>query len=244
LIRTLSIELKEGTALVTVVVDVDDTLIYTEHRMQFVWLELLGREIPLEAVETLSFEQIFMKYASQEQKARVREFQKRFWNVLLCLEEAGLDSLKYHQPIPFAADVLQEWNKISTIVYLTGRTENTHSLTLNELKKFGFPTHNTHLVMFKPEDYARAKGEDPTGPTLMDAKLNLFSKICDSSNVVRVIDDHPGYFPIFKQFEIPDRIGFLRPKKYKIQNYLDHGATRVIRTWKELRNDPPKPEES
>ncbi|HUW48772.1 MAG TPA: hypothetical protein VMW36_08530 [Patescibacteria group bacterium] len=93
--------------------------------------------------------------------------------------------------------------------------------------------------MFSPEDYARPKGESPSRPTLVDTKSKLLSEICEKSNVVRVIDDYPGYFPIFKQLSIPDRIGYLSQKNYKTQDYLDQGATRVIKTWKELQDDLP-----
>jgi hypothetical protein len=155
--------------------------------------------------------------------------------LLLCLDEAGVESFKLHEPIPHAADVLQSWSKQAELIYLTGRTENMRSLTLNELKKFGFPTENTILVMFKPEDYARPKGEDPSGPRLVDTKSKLCTMICKDAHVIRAIDDYPGYFPIFKQLKIPDRIGFLNLKKYKPQHYLDEGATRVIKSWKELQ---------
>lgn len=223
----------------SIVIDVDDTLLDTGLRMQKVWKLLLEREIPMDAVETQSMEQIFMKFASQKQKSRIKEFQRRFWDILLGLEEVGVKSFELHKPIPFAAEVLQSWSKNCRIVYLTGRTENTRSLTLGELKRFGFPTESTKLVMFKPEDYSRPKGEDPSGPTLIDTKYKLCSDICKNFNVVRAIDDYPGYFPVFQRLEIPDRIGFLRSKKYKPQDYLDRGATRVIKTWKELRNESP-----
>jgi len=222
-----------------VVVDVDDTLIDTGQRMHRVWSILLDREIPKEAIETLSLEQIFMKFTSQEQKTRVKEFQRRFWDILLCLEEVGVKSFELHKPIPLAADTLQTWSEENRIIYLTGRTENMRSLTLDEFKKFRFPTENTELVMFNPEDYARPKGENPSGPTLVDTKSRLFSTIRRSYNVVRVIDDYPGYFPIFKQYDIPDRIGYLRPKKYRPQHYLERGATRVVKSWKKLYDDMP-----
>lgn len=222
-----------------VIVDIDDTLIDTGQRMHKLWNLMLDREVPKEAVETLSLEQIFMKFATKEQISRIKEFQKRYWNLLLCLEETGVESLKLHEPIPFAANILRDWSKKSVIIYLTGRTENMRSLTLSELKRFGFPRINTKLVMFKPEDYARPKGENPNGPTLIDTKSNLCSEICKSSKVVRVIDDYPGYFPIFQKRDIPDRIGFLHSKKYNPQHYLDRGATRVIKSWKELHDDKP-----
>jgi hypothetical protein len=224
----------------SVIVDIDDTLIDTGRRIHKLWNLLLGREIPRDAVETMNLEEIFMKFATREQVSRVKEFQKRYWDLLLCLDDAGAESLKLHEPLPYAADILQSWNKKSEIVYLTGRTENMRSLTLDEMKKFGFPTKNTKLVMFKPEDYARPKGENPSGPTLIDTKSKFCSDICKNSDVVRVIDDYPGYFPIFQRLEIPDRIGFLNPKKYKPQHYLDRGATRVVESWKELRDDLPK----
>lgn len=228
--------------MISVVADIDDTLISTGRRMQGVWRELLGCEVPLEVVETLSLEQIFMKYASPEQKTRAREFQKRFWDVVLCLEEVGVELLRLHDPVRFAANVLQKWSENCRVLYFTGRTENTRSLTLSELRKFGFPTDDTQLVMFNPEDYARAKGENPSGPTLVDVRSRLFSQLSKKHKVVRVVDDYPGYFPIYKQCRVPDRIGILRPKKYSQQQFIEKGATRVIESWKQLEDDLPKPE--
>lgn len=218
----------------SVVIDIDDTLVDTGRRLQAVWHELLGRQIPLETVETSNLGQIFLKFASVKQKAQAKEFQKRFWNILLCLEEVGVESLKLHEPLPFAADVLQEWSRSFRIVYLTGRTENMRSLTLDELGGFGFPVENTELFMFSSKDFARAKGEDPSGPTLVDARSNLLSHICKNYSVMRAVDDYPGYFTSYKQCGIPDRIGILRSKKYTPQQYLDRGATRVIQNWQEL----------
>jgi hypothetical protein len=223
-----------------VIIDIDDTLIATARRMHRLWGLLLGREVPMEAVETMSLEGIFMKFATKEQLSRVKEFQKRYWDLLLCIDPAGVESLKLHEPMPYAADALQSWSKNLGITYLTGRTENVRSLTLDELKRFGFPTENTEFVMFKPEDYARPKGEDPSGPTLIDTKSKLSAEICKGSHVARAVDDFPGYFPIFQQLAIPDRIGILNPKRYMPQQYLDHGATRVVESWKELQDGLPK----
>jgi len=227
--------------LIGVVVDIDDTLINTEHRMQAVWQELLGHKIPMQAVETLSNEELFLKFASPDQKARASEYQKRFWDIVLCLEEIGTELLKLDKPIPFAADILQAWSKQCALVYLTGRTENTRNLTISELKKFGFPTENTQLKMFNPKDYTRTRGENPSGPTLVDAKARLFALITKRHTVVRVVDDYPSYFQVYKQFNVPDRIGLLRSERYPPQRYIDEGATRVIETWQQLQDDPPRP---
>lgn len=225
--------------MISVVVDIDDTLVNTDRRMQAVWSLVLGCNVPLEAIQTLSLEQIFMKFASSEQKQRTSEFQRRFWDIVLCLDEAGVESLHLHEPFPSAPEVLRQWSKHSALVYLTGRTENMREITLNELRKFSFPTENTELVMFSLEDFGRARGVDPSGPTLVDAKARLLSAICKMQDVVRVVDDYPGYFPAYKALNVPDRIGLLRSRRYTPQDYINRGATRVIQNWKALENDLP-----
>ena len=226
--------------MMSIVVDVDDTLINTERRMQGVWRELLGREVPMEAIETLGLVQIFEKFASSGQKARANELRKRFWDILLCLENVGIELAELDEPIAFAAEVLQKWSKHCLLVCLTGRTENTRELTLDQLRKFGFPTDNIRLTMFNLEDYARARGLNPLGSTQVEAKSRLFSSISKQYNVVRVVDDYPGYFTIYRQFGGPERIGLLRPKRYLRQDYIDRGATRVVESWKQLKDDVPK----
>jgi hypothetical protein len=226
--------------MISVVVDVDDTLINTERRMQGVWRELLGREVPMVEIGTLGLGQMFEKFASSDQKAHANELRKRFWDIILCLENVGIDLAELDEPIPFAAEVLQKWSKQCQLVYLTGRTENTREPTLNQLRKFGFPTGNIQITMFNLEDYERARGLNPSGSTLVDAKSRLFSSIYKQHDVVRAVDDYPGYFTVYRQFGVPERIGFLRPKRYSPQDYIDRGATRVVESWKQLKDDVPK----
>lgn len=227
--------------MVRVVVDIDDTLICSDQRMCGVWRAVLNHVIPPEDVATLDLEQIFAKYASQEQKASVGKFQKRFWDIVLCLEKIGIELLELNEPIPHAASVLQRWSEKCKLFYLTGRTENMRELTLTELKKHGFPTNNTKVVMSDIKDFARARGLNPSGPTLIDARSRLFDSIVREGKVARVVDDYPSYFPIYKESNVPDRIGLLRPKKYSQQQYIDRGVTRVIADWIELEDDSPKP---
>lgn len=225
--------------MMRVVIDIDDTLICSERRMCGVWREVLGREIPPEDVTTLGLEQIFAKYASEEQKASVGKHQKRFWDLVLCLDKTGIELLELNDPIPHAADVLRGWSETCKLFYLTGRTENMRKLTLNELEQYGFPTSNTRVVMSDVKDFARARGLNPSGPTLIDARSRLFDSILEGGRVARVIDDYPGYFSIYKKSNVPDRIGLLRPTRYSKQQYIDRGATRVIEDWLELADDPP-----
>jgi len=207
--------------------------------MQAVWRLVLGCEVPLEAIETLSLEKFFMKFASPKQKQRANEFQKRFWDVTLCLDKVGFESVRLNEAIPFAADVVQQWSKYCRLVYLTGRTENTRDITLNELRKFGFPIESAELVMFSLEDFARTRGLNPSGPTLAEARAQRLSVICETHDVVRAVDDYPGYFSVYRQLNVRDRIGLLRSRRYTPQEYLDKGATRVVKNWKELANDLP-----
>jgi hypothetical protein len=217
--------------MIGVVVDIDDTLINTQKRARSVWSMVLGREIPLEAVETLSSRQVLEKFASSD-----RESWKRFWRVLLCLEEPGIDMLRLDTPVPFAAGILQKWNKQCTLVYLTGRPENTRELTLNQLEKFGFPTDGAQLLMFDPEDWS----DFVSVASLVGARSRVFSFISKQHDIARVVDDYPTFFNVYRQFDVPDRIGLLRPKRFSPQDYLSQGATRVVESWSQLSDDPPK----
>ncbi len=213
--------------------DIDDTLINPSYRMQTIWQEILGRDVPLEAVESLELEQIFMTYASAEQKTRASEFQGRFWDLVLCLDKLGVELLQLDEPLPFAAGVVQKWSQKYKILYVTGRTENTRQLTIDELAGFGFPIDDAGLFMVQVADYARMRGENPTGPRLTDAKSRLFSSVALKHKIVRVVDDLPDCFPIYRQFEVPDRIGF-RAKRFSSEKYMEKGATRIIESWIDL----------
>ncbi len=204
-----------------VVVDIDDTLVSTGRRKWAVWRHILGREIPLQVVEDLSSRQVLEKFAQTD-----GELWKRFWRVLLCWEEAGTEFLKFDEPLPFAATVLNRWSEEIRIVYLTGRTTNMYHLTIDELREFDFPVNDVDLIMAQDlETYLSSE---------MEIRAQLFSSASKTYRIVRVVDDYPRYFAIYHQFGIPDRIGLLRPKRFSEQDYLTHGATRVIKGWEQL----------
>ena len=62
----------------------------------------------------------------------------------------------------------------------------------------------------------------------------LFFMISKRHRVQRVVDDYPGYFATYRRFGVPERIGLLRPRRYKKQEYLAHGATKVVKGWQQL----------
>ena len=56
----------EGYSLSCVIVDIDDTVLDTTRRMQAIWREVLGREVPIEAVESMALRKIFEVYATPQ----------------------------------------------------------------------------------------------------------------------------------------------------------------------------------
>ena len=222
--------------VISVVVDLDDTLVDTKRRTRAIWKLVLGREIPMEAIEGLTARKIFEMYASPDQRSRIEELRREFNDVLLCRNEAGIELLELNEDVPFAAEVLTDWRQHCRLVYLTGRLESLRDATLGELRRFGFPI-DAELVMFNPEDW-----EGPhLGASLANARTRLFSAITERHDVARVIDDFPGYFPTYTQFDVPERIGLLRSKLYTPKDYTERGATRVVKSWEELMGDLPRP---
>jgi hypothetical protein len=221
--------------MISVVVDVDDTLVDTRKRTQKIWELVLGRGIPLEDVGSLTARGIFEKHASREQRARIDELRREFNDILLCRNEEGIRLLGLDEPVPFAAEALREWGPRCRLVYLTGRLESLRDATLGELARFGFPA-DAELVMSDPEDW----GGPRPGASLADARTRLFSAITERHDVARVVDDFPGYFPTYRQFDVPERIGLLRSRLYKPQDYVEWGATRVVESWEKLISDPPR----
>jgi hypothetical protein len=221
--------------LIGVIIDIDDTLIDTQPRTHQIMETILNRKIALEDLYTLSQEKIFYKYASETQKNKARELKQQFLDLLLCKNSLGIKLFEYDKPIPFAVDVLQRWKDVYKIIYLTGRLKTIRELTLKELREFGFPMLNTDLIMFDPSDWG-------SGNFLLEARKRLLYSITTQSTIVRVIDDFPGYFPAYKQVSIPDRIGFCQLKNRSKDDYIKHGATRVIESWEELLDEHLEPE--
>lgn len=213
--------------MMCVVLDIDDTLINTDMRRWNVWCYVLNRRIPLEAVESLGSRRILETFAFGD-----RTIWERYWGILLHWEDAGDEFLELDEPIPFAAQVIQKWSEEYKIVYLTGRSKNMRRLTLDELEKFNFPTAGVDLVMLSVKDW-RSHFESKTSLTKLRGRR--FSSITKRYRVVRVVDDQPSYFQVYRQFKVPDRIGLQR-KRFQPKDYLDKGATRV-KTWEQLWNE-------
>lgn len=213
-------------SLDAVVVDIDDTVIDTERKRHTAWCQVLGREIPMEVTESSGSQDILKRYAFSD-----RRIWEKFWLLIHCLEEGGADLLKFDKPIPYAAEVLQNWREKYRLIYLTGRTENMRQLTIGELRKFGFPTRGTDLEMFTLKDLMRFFSSQSS---VVKTRSKIFSSILKRYNVMRVVDDYPGFFTAYRKYRIPDMVGLLRKKRFSRQEYLDNGATRVVENWKQL----------
>ena len=209
-----------------VVVDIDDTLIDTERRRYVAWCRVLGREIPMYDVESHGSREILRRYAFSDRRVR-----KKFWMLILCIEEGGADLLELDRPIPYASEVLQKWNKNYKLIYLTGRTENMWQLTMDELRKFEFPTNGTELEMFTLNDWMNFLSAESS---VLETRSVIFSGILRRHNVIRVVDDYPGFFVAYRKHPIPDKVGLMRRKRFSPQDYLANGATRVVENWEQL----------
>jgi len=161
-------------------------------------------------VESQGSQEILKKYAFSN-----REIWEKFWMLTLCVEEGGADLIDLDRPIPRASEVLQNWSKNYKLIYLTGRTENMRQLTLDELRKFGFPTHRTDLQMFTLSDWMNYFSSQSS---VVNTRANIFSKILKRYNVIRVVDDYPGFFAAYRKHPVPDKVGLLRRKRYSPQD--------------------------
>ena len=208
------------------VIDIDDTLISTEHRRHAAWCQVLGREIPMDVTERSSSREILKRYACSDRKTW-----EKFWLLTLCVEEGGADLLQLDEPIPCASEVLQNWVRNCKLIYLTGRTENMRQLTVDELKKFGYPTQGTDLEMFTLKDWMLFFSSESS---VVKTRSKMFSSILKRYNIIRVVDDYPGFFAAYRNHPVPDRVGLLRKKRFTHQEYLANGATRVVENWKQL----------
>ena len=168
--------------------------------------------------------QIFEKYATEEQKPRMRELQSLFTETMLCKNDEGMKLIEMDEQMPYAAEALAKWN--DPIVYITGRLESIKDITMDQLRLFGFPLDNSDLYMFKEEDWAKGH--------LREARRRILDEILNKHQVLRVIDDFPGYFPVYKELEIPERIGLCYSTTYKHDDFISRGATRVVDNWKKL----------
>lgn len=211
-----------------VVVDIDDTIVGTDLRRHAAWCQVLGREIPQQEVASQSSRKILEKYAFSD-----KDIWKKFWMLILCVEEGGADLLELDTPIPHALEVLQKWSGNHKLVYLTGRTRNLRTLTVAQLRRFGFPTSGTELEMFRIKEWMNFFSSQSS---VLQARSRLFSKIMKRHRVSRVVDDYPGFFIAYRKHPVPDKVGLLRRQRFSPQDYLANGATRVVENWKQLLN--------
>ena len=203
----------------------------TRRRTQGIWRLVLGRSVSLEELESMNPRQIFERHADEEQRPRIRELQEEFRDTLLCRNEAGIGLMALDEAVPRSPEVVRRWGEASTVVYLTGRLESLREATLGELERFGFPLDGTELVMFRDEDWG--------GAALGEARTRLFSSVVERHHVARVVDDFPGYFRTYRDFDVPERIGLHRSRLHTREDFLDRGATMVVESWRQLEDHPP-----
>lgn len=179
------------------VVDIDDTLVDTERRRHSAWCRVLDREIPMEVTESSGSQEILRRYAFSD-----KDIWEKFWMTILCVEEDGADLLELDRPIPYATEVLRNWSENHKLIYLTGRTENMGQLTLDQLKKFKFPTKGADLEMLTLKTWTQFFSSTAS---VIKTRERIFSSILKRYNVIRVVDDYPSFFAAYRKHLVPDR---------------------------------------
>ncbi|MCS7112381.1 MAG: hypothetical protein RMJ00_04575 [Nitrososphaerota archaeon] len=204
-----------------VVLDIDETIVDTSTRRQAAWRIVLGLDIPLEELEIHGSTGIAKRYGG----ANYRSIYLKFWSILLCYEPEGFKLLELDRPIPYAVEVVSLWSRRYKTIYLTGRTVNMKSATLNELRSMGFPVDPTLLYMAPDLDRYL---EDP-----LSIRRILLEEITENYDVKIIVDDNPAFFEVYRELGIPTRIGLLRPR-FKVDDY--RYASIIADSWYSLHN--------
>jgi len=180
----------------------------------------------MEVTESSGSREILERYAFSD-----RRIWEKFWLLVLCQEEGGTNLLELDRPVPYASEVLKNWSTSYKLVYITGRTMNMRQLTLDELRRFEFPTSRTDLEMFTLKDWISFFS---SAASAIKTRAKIFSSILKRYNVIRVVDDFPNFFVAYKKSHVRDKVGLLRKKRFSSQDYLANGATRVVENWRQL----------
>ena len=208
------------------VIDIDDTLVDTHRKRWAAWRHVLGRELPFEIVEKHESKDVLRMHASSD-----RDIWERYWRIMLCWEDEGKKLLNLETPMPYAADVVTRWSREHKVIYFTGRSINMYDLTLEKLGNFGFPVDDVDLVMSSLNDWNLFLNSKASN---LQLRSRLFSSVRARYKITKVVDDIPSFFTIYKKFEVPQRIAIQRSKIYSHKEYFLHGATKVVKNWKQL----------
>jgi phosphoglycolate phosphatase-like HAD superfamily hydrolase len=204
-----------------ILVDIDGTILNFLKRKAKV-LQDLGVAVPFEEVGRYHSSEIISKYVNPEEEHKLELYRR----IMLCLDERGLEYLKLDEPQPFAAEVLSCWAVDHQITYITGRLESTRKATIEQFKKFSFPFDDSIFMAKMSEAF------DPPERV----KRRILKEIKDIKPSF-VIDDLPRLFEVYKSAGIKERVGFCTGfYGYTPKLYLQHGATKVIKSWKELKS--------
>jgi hypothetical protein len=214
-----------------IVVDIEDTLLDMRERTREVWQDLLGRDVILEDAISLEPVRMIERYGSKKQRKRIDDLVNEYWDLLLCKEQCKF--LDKAEEIPSASDVLKSWKDDYQIVYVSDLLEPASDELKDQLMRFNNPIRGTERILLSLEEYKESM-ERLVGFDLVDARRRVMSRISDEYDIVRVIDDHPDYFRVYRDFDISERLGFYRPRAFSTEDYLSRGATRVMMDWEEL----------
>lgn len=203
-----------------VLIDIDDCIINNLRRKKAILEYILNRRVKYKdiigkrIVETLSL------YLPKE---KVPEFNRKFWEIALCVEEIGRNFLHLDKAEPYSRKVIKKLSNKFEIIYITNRLERMKEDTTLSLKRLGFPNYEMN---FHADDHTFYEREN--------ARRNVLSKLPKEYEYVFVVDDIPENFKAYLEFGISNILGFMKYVETDENKYYLNGAKLVFKSWKDF----------
>ncbi|HLI46344.1 MAG TPA: hypothetical protein VKU94_04045 [Geobacterales bacterium] len=207
----------------SILIDVDDCILDVTRRKRAIFSILLGRRITIKEIIGKRTVEVLINYLPKE---KVSEYRHKFWSIALCVDPIGKEFIHLDRPVPFSRRILRILSRKYEIFYITNRIASMHEITLNTLKKFGFPFY---WNLISADDYTFLKSEN--------GRKTVIAKLPKDREYIAVVDDLPENYTYYKQMNIPEIIGFMKYIVLDERKFLENGATYVMSDWREFPLD-------
>jgi len=203
-----------------ILVDIDDCIIDVSKRKAAIYSYLLNKKIKVNEVIGKRTSEFLREHVKED---LVEEYRVKFWEIALCLDEIGKKFLNLDRPVPYAKQVLKKLSKKYNIIYISNRIESMKDITIEELKKFDFPSPTS---VYHADDSTFLN-------SLQVGRINVLSKL-PKVKIFTVIDDLPENYIHYKQLNVNYIIGFLKYIVLDKKKFYEMGANFVIESWKDF----------
>jgi len=203
-----------------ILIDIDDCILNTIKRKKAIFEFLLKKKVPVSEIIGKRTAEILSKYVSIE---KVPEYRFKFWSIALCVDPIGEKFLYLDEPEPYARYILRKLSNKYEIFYITNRLVSMQKYTELTLKKFNFPKY---WNIISADDYTFFKNEN--------GRKTVIKKLPAEYEYTSVVDDLPENYIYYKQINIKKIIGYMKYIVLDEKSFYDHGASLVIKSWKEF----------